>query len=232
MNNKEYHELPTDGFNYCILCGKPSNGYAFCKDCYYDYDDEELLDILNDIENIDDITTIEDTKCLLCKADSNGFHFCKGCYNKYKNKELILTIVGCKKAKLVKEGYVNKYRCIDGHWVKSKAEREIDNYLFTHNIPHIYEKPVPIGKNKSDIIHPDFCLPNYLGQNKDVYIEHWGYEDFDYQQKQKFKIEQYKKLHLTVICTYENEDSEDIETTLIQKLNKHFIKEGKINGEK
>jgi predicted nuclease of restriction endonuclease-like RecB superfamily len=172
------------------------------------------------------------TQCLICNAEANGYHFCKECYYKYKNKELILSIIDCKTIKILKENYINNYRCIDGHWVKSKAEREIDNYFFTHNIPHIYEKPIPIGMEKSDIIHPDFCLPNYLGQDKDVYIEHWGYENEEYLQQQKYKLEQYKKLHLTVICTYENEDSADIETTLMQKLNKQFIKEGEINYEK
>ena len=231
MGHKIYYdELPSDKFDFCVICGEWSNGYAFCKDCYHNYDDDILLDLLNKITTAEQ-TQIYDTKCLICNTETNGNHFCRDCYNKYKNKELVLSILGCKTVKPLKEGYINNYRCTDGHWVKSKAEREIDNYLFTPNIPHIYEKPIPIGKNKEDIIHPDFCLPNYLGQGKDVYIEHWGYNDADYLQKEQFKLEQYTKLHLTVVCTYENEDSADIETTLNQKLNKRFIKEGKINGE-
>ena len=42
-----YSNLPTEGFNTCILCGEYSLGYAFCKDCWKEYDDETLLDILN-----------------------------------------------------------------------------------------------------------------------------------------------------------------------------------------
>lgn len=47
-NVPQYDELPSEGFDECILCGEPSNGYAFCKDCWRENEDDELLDILNE----------------------------------------------------------------------------------------------------------------------------------------------------------------------------------------
>lgn len=227
-------ELPETGYDNCIICGNSSKGYAFCKKCFYEHDETELYEILNDYENLihnGKPENNENITCLICGKKTSKNHFCKDCYYKFRNKTLILEIKNCKTTTVMQDGYVNTRRCIDGHWVKSKTEREIDNYLFSHNIKHIYEKPIPIGEDKDNIIHPDFCLPNYLGEGKDVYIEHWGYTDNEYLKQQAFKLNQYRKLHLTVICTYEQEDTEDIETTLNQKLNKNFIKESKINGE-
>ncbi|MEG1805458.1 MAG: hypothetical protein RR327_03590, partial [Clostridia bacterium] len=44
---EKYEELPTDGFDNCVICGEKTNGYAFCKLCWKDYSNDELLDILN-----------------------------------------------------------------------------------------------------------------------------------------------------------------------------------------
>ena len=42
-----YTELPRVGFSACVNCGATTNGYAFCKTCWGDYDYDELLDLLN-----------------------------------------------------------------------------------------------------------------------------------------------------------------------------------------
>lgn len=220
--NKEYHELPTDGFNYCILCGDPSNGYAFCKDCYYTFDEDELIDMLNDYENEDDDVYIENTKCLICKSDSNGYHFCRDCYYKYKNKNLILQIKNCTETKVLESDYESKIKCEDGHPVKSQQEALIDNYLFSHNIRHVYEKEIHIDNNPEHSLHPDFYLPDL-----NVYIEHFGMTgNKKYEEMKKYKLPLYKKAKITLICTT-NKDINNLSANLERKLK--FFKKGEIN---
>lgn len=43
----KYSDLPLKGFSKCVICGEPTKGYAFCRDCYNDYSDDELIEILN-----------------------------------------------------------------------------------------------------------------------------------------------------------------------------------------
>lgn len=73
----------------------------------------------------------------------------------------------------------------------------------------------------------------YLGKDKHVYIEHWGYNEnnISYTNTKKFKIEIYKKLGITLICTNEKKDASKIDSVLDRKLNKAFIKENQINGD-
>lgn len=42
-----YTRLPTTGFYNCVLCGYPTNGHAFCRKCWQNHSNQELLDILN-----------------------------------------------------------------------------------------------------------------------------------------------------------------------------------------
>lgn len=42
-----YTQLPTEGFSQCVACGAKTSGYAFCRECFHKYSDEEMLDILN-----------------------------------------------------------------------------------------------------------------------------------------------------------------------------------------
>ena len=121
--------------------------------------------------------------------------------------------------------------CEDGHVVKSKSEREIDDFLFANNIIHGYEYELPYGATQKETLHPDFYLPNYLGEGKDAYIEHWGYDEsnIEYTKTKKFKLPIYKKLGITLICTYEKSDAKNINAALRRKLNKQNIKENQIN---
>lgn len=270
----KYSELPTEGFNNCILCGEPSNGYAYCKDCWREYDDDELLDILNNPELLEkekenlfqndeedeDIDTLESetnnyvkteyeekinnviqidefnkSKCITCGRKTEGLLFCPSCYHKYKNKELLFKVNKCTEIELLDENYEGRYTCKDGHIVKSKSERDIDNYLFEHNIQHAYEKEIYYGAKATEVLHPDFFLKNYLGKDKHVYIEHWGYNEnnISYTNTKKFKMPIYKELcqkkKMTLINTYEKTDSGKIEDVLDRKLDIDNIKENEIN---
>lgn len=81
-----------------------------------------------------------------------------------------------------------RYQTLDGHQVKSEAEKIIADYLFEHDIDYYYENEYVIGdfypfckesdrqrlydlKNKfeEEYIKPDFYLPEY-----ELFWEHWA----------------------------------------------------------
>ena len=77
------------------------------------------------------------------------------------------------------------FRATDGHWVRSKAEMLIDNFLYSSGIVHAYERKLPVEENA----YTDF----YLLRGK-VYIEYWGLEnDPKYRERKQKKLEIYKK---------------------------------------
>ena len=162
-------------------------------------------------------------KCLLCGEESGNYLFCKSCFSQHHGKTLLFKITCDKnqKLELLNESYEGIYVCKDGHIVKSKSERDIDNYLFEHKIAHAYEKALPIN---GEIFKPDFYL-----KDLDVYIEHWGYDESnkEYTARKDYKIPKYKEKGITLICTYEAEDMQDVETSLQVKLESY--KKGEIN---
>lgn len=252
---KNYFEFPKDNHKNCIICNNPSYGYAFCKECYYNEniitlqragernknqlnnktaEDIEVKKTVLPQENKNNVVIINETnksKCITCGRQTEGLLFCSACYHKYKNKELLFKITNCTNVELLDESYEGRYTCPDGHIVKSKSERDIDRYLFEKNIPHAYEIELSYGPSENEIIHPDFFLPHYLGKDKHVYIEHWGYNDnnISYTKTKKFKLPIYKQLGITLICTDEKKDASKIDAVLDRKLNKKFIKENEIN---
>ena len=162
-------------------------------------------------------------KCLLCGKESGNYLFCKSCFSQHHGKTLLFKITCDKnqKLELLNESYEGLYVCKDGHIVKSKSERDIDNYLFEHKIAHAYEKALPIN---GEIFKPDFYL-----KDLDVYIEHWGYDESnkEYTARKDYKIPKYKEKGITLICTYETVDMQDVETSLQIKLENY--KKGEIN---
>ena len=168
-------------------------------------------------------------KCIACGRETkSGNLFCGSCYYKYKDKKILVSISKCKDIEIMDDMYEGMYRCKDGHIVKSKSEKYIDNYLFDHGIPHAYERTLTIDANKDHDLHPDFFLPNFKGSGKDIYIEHWGYNsnNREYTKSKKYKIKKYTELGLTIISTNEK-DITDTEAALERKLN-HF-EYGKVN---
>ena len=84
-----------------------------------------------------------------------------------------------------------KLRTTDGHFVRSKAEMIIDNWLYMAEIVHAYERKLPIEEE----VYSDFYVPS--GK---VYIEYWGYEeDEKYLSRKQSKIEIYKKYGFNLI---------------------------------
>ncbi|USD65819.1 glycerol kinase [Vibrio sp. SCSIO 43136] len=67
-----------------------------------------------------------------------------------------------------------KHRTLDGHYVRSKAELIIDNWLYMNGIVHAYDRQLPI---EEDVLG-DFYLPS--GR---VYIQYWGNDDGEMEAK-------------------------------------------------
>lgn len=168
-------------------------------------------------------------KCIACgKETKNGNLFCGPCYYKFRDKKLLVEITNCKEITILDDSYEGKFTCTDGHIVKSKSEMIIDNWLFDHNIPHAYEKKLPIDNDEKHDLHPDFCLPGYGEDTDDIYIEYWGYNEknIEYTKSKNYKMKIYKNLKVTVICL-EEKDIMDISASLSRKLK--FYKKGQIN---
>lgn len=84
-----------------------------------------------------------------------------------------------------------KYRAADGHYVRSRAELSIDNWLYMQAIVHAYERKLPVEEDA----YCDFYLP----QSK-VYIEYWGMEkDSAYAQRKKEKQAIYARYGLNLV---------------------------------
>jgi len=108
-----------------------------------------------------------------------------------------------------------EYRATDGHFVRSKAEMLIDNWLYMAEINHAYERKLPIEED----VYCDFYIPS--GK---VYIEFWGYEnDSKYLHRKKEKIDIYKKYEFNLIELNES-DVQNLDDKLPKLLLKHGIK--------
>lgn len=221
----------------CKICGKPSGMYPLCINCLKLKNEGKI----KKCEDCDNWYIVEkgcachsqqestesqssELNCIICREPSNGKHLCKNCYYKYKNKTVFIKVVNGTKYSPTEEWYTGSYICSDGHIVKSKSERDIDNYLFHHSIPHAYEKTFSIDADPKHDIHPDFLMKL---NDKEVYLEHWGIEGNNrYNETKEYKLEIYKRFGITLICTTED-DMKDVEASLLKKLT--YFKPDKIN---
>ncbi len=87
--------------------------------------------------------------------------------------------------------YPADYRAVDGHYVRSRAELAIDNWLYMQGIVHAYERKLPVEEDA----YCDFYLPE-----SKVYIEYWGMEqDASYAKRKAEKQSIYKKYDLKLV---------------------------------
>ena len=106
------------------------------------------------------------------------------------------------------------YKAEDGHYVKSRAELIIDDWLYRHGIRHAYEHRLPTEEE----IFCDFYLPDY-----DIYIEYWGGEgDPDYDKRKAYKKEIYRKYGFRLIEIHADEILQ-IDDALKRKLAKFNV---------
>ncbi|MFJ8264775.1 glycerol kinase [Peribacillus asahii] len=113
-----------------------------------------------------------------------------------------------------REKFEAKHRSADGHYVRSRAEMLIDNWLYMSEIVHAYERKLPIEED----VYCDFYLP--VGK---VYIEFWGLEnDPKYVARKQDKIKIYEKYGFNLI-ELSDEDIQNLDDILPKKLLKFGI---------
>ena len=113
-----------------------------------------------------------------------------------------------------REKFEAKHRTIDGHYVRSKAEMLIDNWLYQYGLVHAYERKLPIDED----VYCDFYIPSGNGRPQAVYIEFWGLEnDTKYTERKNKKIEIYKREGLSLI-ELTDADLQNIDDILAKKL--------------
>lgn len=106
------------------------------------------------------------------------------------------------------------YLAEDGHFVKSRGEMLIDNWLYHHNYRHAYERKIP---NIKQDVYPDFYIPE-----GDCYIEYWGLEGNDnYESVIEWKKKIYKKQSIKVV-EIRNKDIKRISDVLPDKLGNYL----------
>lgn len=89
----------------------------------------------------------------------------------------------------------NSKKSSDGHWVRSRGELLIDNYLFNNRIAHAYEQEVYLLDGSKMV--PDFMAITPKGN---VYIEFWGMEGkADYDKRREAKKQLYKENGLELV---------------------------------
>ena len=113
-----------------------------------------------------------------------------------------------------REKFEAKHRTTDGHFVRSKAEMLIDNWLYMAEIVHAYERKLPIEED----VYSDFYIPT--GK---VYIEYWGYEnEKKYLARKKKKQDIYKKYGFNLI-ELEEKEVQNLDDFLPKLLLKHGV---------
>ncbi len=119
---------------------------------------------------------------------------------------------------LVTSGFRDKYqpklRTADGHFVRSRAEMLIDNWLYTAEIVHAYERRLPIEEE----VYCDFYLP--AGK---VYIEFWGMEsDAKYRERKEKKKDIYNSYGFILIELHDK-DISNLDDIMPRLLLQHGI---------
>ena len=105
-------------------------------------------------------------------------------------------------------------RTPDGHYVRSRAEILIDDFLYKNGIVHAYERRVNIDEE----MYCDFYIPA-----QKLYLEFWGLEENEqYAERKRRKLELYSKYRLKLI-EVNNSDIENLDEILATKLRKHNI---------
>ncbi len=123
-------------------------------------------------------------------------------------------------SKSLRQKYPPHIKTLDGHYVRSKAEMLIDNFLYINGIVHAYERKLPI----EEIAFCDFYIPSGKDRPHAVYIEFWGLENEEkYLARKKIKGEIYKKYNFPLIEIVDDEIN-NLEEILTQKLIQYKIK--------
>jgi len=92
---------------------------------------------------------------------------------------------------------IPRLRASDGHFVRSQKEIQVDDYLFSKKISHIYECQLPINK----VVLCDWFLPEY-----NIFVEYWGFDnDENYISRKDEKMRIYENNGLNLISLFETD---------------------------
>ncbi|RJX65191.1 glycerol kinase [Vibrio sinensis] len=105
-----------------------------------------------------------------------------------------------------------KHRTLDGHYVRSKGELIIDNWLYMNGIVHAYNRQLPI---RTDMLS-DFYLPS--GK---VYLQYWGDDKGETEQNLRNEIRSVYQEHDFELIEVYPSDIEKLDEVLPIKL-RHF----------
>jgi transposase len=84
-----------------------------------------------------------------------------------------------------------RYLCRDGHEVRSLYEVTVDDWLFSHDVPHVIEPRLPFDPR-------NLCRADFLANG--WYIEVWGVQGSrTYNEKRRWKREMFRSYRLPLI---------------------------------
>lgn len=108
-----------------------------------------------------------------------------------------------------------KHRTLDGHYVRSKGELIIDNWLYMNGVVHAYDRQLPI---EEDVLG-DFYLPS--GK---VYLQYWGSDSGPVTVNDQQQIRAIYQAHQFSLIEIFPEDIEQLDDVLPVKLREFGIK--------
>lgn len=114
----------------------------------------------------------------------------------------------------IRKRYPTEFRADDGHFVRSKSELSICNWLYHHRLVHAYERKLPIAEDAVS----DFYIP--LG--KTCYIEHCGLDTDEYRRRRSEKRALYQANRLNLI-ELEEDDIKRLDDVLPRRLRQFGI---------
>ena len=108
-----------------------------------------------------------------------------------------------------------EFKCDDGHFVRSRAEMLIDNWLYKNQIAHAYEIRVFLPENPDKVMYCDWYIPS-----KNMYMEFWGKagtDDYPYRKRITQKSRLYMNNDLDLLDIYPD-DLNDLDAKLTKWL--------------
>ncbi|MFB1075663.1 glycerol kinase [Vibrio diabolicus] len=108
-----------------------------------------------------------------------------------------------------------KHRTLDGHYVRSKGELLIDNWLYLAGVVHAYERQLPIDQD----VTSDFYLPG--GK---VYLQFWGSDTGEMAEADRETIRTVYDQHHFNLIEVEPSELDKLDEVLPKRLRQFGIK--------
>ncbi|EOX4457497.1 TPA: glycerol kinase [Vibrio diabolicus] len=108
-----------------------------------------------------------------------------------------------------------KHRTLDGHYVRSKGELLIDNWLYLAGVVHAYERQLPIDQD----VTSDFYLPG--GK---VYLQFWGSDTGEMAEADRETIRTVYEQHHFNLIEVEPSELDKLDEVLPKRLRQFGIK--------